>query len=510
MPNLKTVYIPQGTYQVYNSQYGDGIKAGVRLKEEGSGDFVITDGELISYSGTDTEVAVPDQVTRIGTGAFRNNTTVQKVTLPAGVTAIGAYGFNNCTALTEVDYTDSSNLTEIGESAFSECTSLEQTVLGENVTKLGAKAFYNCRKLNLDMTLPKKLTVIEPSVFQGCMGLSGNLVIPEGVTTIRENAFYGCSGLTGDLDIPEGVTTIGDNAFNGCSGFGGTLTLPDSLKSIDRYAFYGCSEITGELVIPGKITEIPYGTFGGMQKVTSVVLGEKVENIWTGYDSEHAFYQWNNVETVRFLSTVPPTVNSRYSTKYSVFYFMPNLKTVYIPQGTYQVYNSQYGDGIKAGVRLKEEGSGDFVITDGELISYSGTDTEVAVPDQVTRIGTGAFRNNTTVQKVTLPAGVTAIGAYGFNNCTALTEVDYTDSSNLTEIGESAFSECTSLEQTVLGENVTKLGAKAFYNCRKLNLRHDSAQKTYGHRALCIPGMYGPQWEPGHSGGCNNHQGKCL
>ncbi len=470
MPNLKTIYIPQGTYQVYNSQYGDGIKAGVRLKEEGSGDFVITDGELISYSGTDTEVAVPDQVTRIGTGAFRNNTTVQKVTLPAGVTAIGAYGFNNCTALTEVDYTDSSNLTEIGESAFSGCTSLEQTVLGENVTKLGAKAFYNCRKLNLSMTLPKKLTVIEPSVFQGCMGLSGNLVIPEGVTTIRENAFNGCSGLTGNLDIPEKVTTIGNDAFNGCSGFGGTLTLPDSLKSIDRYAFYGCSEIAGELVIPGKITEIPYGTFSGMQKVTSVVLGEKVETIWTGYDSEHAFYQWNNVETVRFLSAVPPTVNSRYSTKYSVFYSMPNLKTVYIPQGTYQVYNSQYGDGIKAGVRLKEEGSGDFVITDGELISYSGTDTEVTVPDQVTRIGAGAFRNNTTIQKVTLPAGVTAIGANGFNNCTALTEVDYTDSSSLTEIGESAFSGCTSLEQTVLGENMTKLGAKAFYNCKKLNL----------------------------------------
>ena len=110
--------------------------------------------------------------------------------------------------------------------------------------------------------------------------------------------------------------------------------MPDSLKSIGRYAFCGCSEITGELVIPGKITEIPYGTFSGMQKVTSVVLGEKVEIIWTAYDSEHAFYQWNNVETVRFQSTVPPTVNSRYSTKYSVFYSMPNLKTVYIPQGT--------------------------------------------------------------------------------------------------------------------------------------------------------------------------------
>ena len=396
MPNLKTVYIPQGTYQVYNSQYGDGIKAGAILKEEGSGDFVITDGELISYSGTDTEVTVPDQVTRIGAGAFRNNTTIQKVTLPAGVTAIGTNAFNNCTALTEVDYTDSSSLTEIGENAFSGCTSLEQTVLGENVTKLGTKAFYNCKKLNLSMTLPKKLTVIEPSVFQGCMGLSGNLAIPEGVTTIGENAFYGCSGLTGDLDIPEKVTIIGEYAFNGCSGFGGTLTLPDSLKSIGRYAFCGCSEITGELVIPGKITEIPYGTFSGMQKVTSVVLGEKVETIWTSYNSGHAFYQWNNVETVRFLSTVPPTVNSRYSRKYSVFYSMPNLKKIYVLPDSLERYKETYGSGVKDSVEWSTDTSelppsgllAECIYSHSVYLTWKPADSDIVEGYQVYRDGT--------------------------------------------------------------------------------------------------------------------------
>ena len=395
MPNLKTVYIPQGTYQVYNSQYGDGIKAGAILKEEGSGDFVITDGELISYSGTDTEVTVPDQVTRIGAGAFRNNTTIQKVTLPAGVTAIGANGFNNCTALTEVDYTDSSSLTEIGESAFSGCTSLEQTVLGENVTKLGTKAFYNCKKLNLSMTLPKKLMVIEPSVFQGCMGLSGNLAIPEGVTTIGENAFNGCSGLTGDLDIPEKVTIIGEYAFNGCSGFRGTLTLPDSLKSIGRYAFCGCSEITGELVIPGKITEIPYGTFSGMQKVTSVVLGEKVETIWTSYNSGHAFYQWNNVETVRFQSTVPPTVKSNYST-YSIFEFMPNLKKIYVLPDSLEKYKETYGSSVKDSVEWSTDTSelppsgllAECIYSHSVYLTWKPADSDIVEGYQVYRDGT--------------------------------------------------------------------------------------------------------------------------
>ena len=258
-------------------------------------------------------------------------------------------------------------------------------------------------------------------------GAGGTVVIPSDVTEIGDDVFKNNQTITA-VEFPEGLKKIGSNAFSGCSGLEGELRLPDNLEIIGANAFYNCNNFTGKLIIPDKISQIPYGAFSGMKNVTGVVVGEKVTEICTNYNSSHAFSGMDKVESVQFLGTVPPSIKDPYNNRYSVFDFMPNLKTIYIPQGTYQVYNSQYGDGIKAGVRLKEEGSGDFVITDGELISYSGTDTEVAVPDQVTRIGTGAFRNNTTIQKVTLPAGVTAIGANGFNNCTALTEVDYTDS----------------------------------------------------------------------------------
>ena len=75
---------------------------GYRLKEIGSGDFLISDGELISYSGNDKEVTVPEGVTGIGGNAFLN-TKVEKVTLTSQVTEIGAYAFEKCKSLKAVD-----------------------------------------------------------------------------------------------------------------------------------------------------------------------------------------------------------------------------------------------------------------------------------------------------------------------------------------------------------------------------------------------------------------------
>ena len=65
MLNLETVYVPEGTYKAYVEAYKDNIPEWVRLKEIGSGDFLISDGELISYSGNDKEVTVPEGVTGI-------------------------------------------------------------------------------------------------------------------------------------------------------------------------------------------------------------------------------------------------------------------------------------------------------------------------------------------------------------------------------------------------------------------------------------------------------------
>ena len=225
-------------------------------------------------------------------------------------------------------------------------------------------------------------------------------MIPDGVTTIESNVFQNNTTIE-SVTFPDSLKEIGDYAFNGCTNLKGELILPDNLETIGSYAFFNCSGITGELVIPDKVTYLPRGTFAGMSGVTALTIGSKVNSIYTDSDSSHAFYGMTKVETVTFLGATPPSIN--YS---GVFYHMLKLKTVYVPEGTYKAYNKAYKDTMLESVYLKETGGGDFTVSDGELVGYTGEATDVTIPESVTRIGERAFYK-TQVRKVTISPEVT-------------------------------------------------------------------------------------------------------
>lgn len=241
-------------------------------------------------------------------------------------------------------------------------------------------------------------------------GSDSDVVIPDEVTEIGDNVFRDNKTIE-SVEFPDNLRKIGSNAFYGCSSLRGELRLPDSLETIGEFAFYNCSGITGELTIPDKVSMLSYGVFAGVTGVAALTIGSGMNYIRTDSDSWHAFYQMNGVKTVTFRGVTPPSRNS-----ISIFYSMLNLETVYVPEGTYKAYVEVYKDNMPEWVRLKEIGSGDFLISDGELISYSGNDKEVTVPEGVTGIGGNAFLN-AKVEKVTLTPQVTEIGAYAFEKC---------------------------------------------------------------------------------------------
>lgn len=85
-------------------------------------DFILEGNVLVSYVGSDPDVVLPDNVTEIADGAFRDVQTLQSISAP-GVTSIGDGAFENCTALQSASFP---NATRIGESAFGGCADLEQ------------------------------------------------------------------------------------------------------------------------------------------------------------------------------------------------------------------------------------------------------------------------------------------------------------------------------------------------------------------------------------------------
>ena len=486
MLNLETVYVPEGTYKAYVEVYKDNMPEWVRLKEIGSGDFLISDGELISYSGNDKEVTVPEGVTGIGGNAFLN-AKVEKVTLTPQVTEIGAYAFEKCKSLKAVDVKGVNNLVTVGNYAFSECTNLTGFSFGENLTEIGESAFYYCSGLSGNLTLPEGLKRIGNSAFIGCENLTGELKLPESLAEIGAGAFYGCSGFTGDLTIPSGITEIPDNAFYSCYGFDGKLnipqsvtsignyafiscysltgelTLPENLESIGREAFRGCRGFTGKLVVPDKITNLTAGAFSGLTGVTEITIGTGVNYIYAASDERHALYM-PGVKTVTFLSETPPAASDSW---YGVFRGMPDLKTIYVPKGTYTAYRAAYLENLSETVRMKETDGDDFVIADGELIGYMGDSTEVTIPESVTKIGNLAFAK-AQIQKVIIPPEVTEIGEKAFQN-SSLEVVEFSGDNNVAVIGKEAFSGCRKLTGFSFSEKLTEIKARTFEYCEKMS-----------------------------------------
>ena len=72
------------------------------LPETAAGDFVIEDGVLVSYTGTEEHVVIPDGVTKVAKNAFSDNDTLKTVTFPDSVRTIITGALINCANLEKV------------------------------------------------------------------------------------------------------------------------------------------------------------------------------------------------------------------------------------------------------------------------------------------------------------------------------------------------------------------------------------------------------------------------
>ena len=113
--------------------------------EYDAGKWLIEGRTVLRYTGTETDVQVPDGVTVIGKHAFESRTAVAHVKLPESVAMIGWYAFHGCESLTEVTIPDGVNT--IGQNAFQNCKSLADVQIPGGVTEIGQYAFNSCSKL---------------------------------------------------------------------------------------------------------------------------------------------------------------------------------------------------------------------------------------------------------------------------------------------------------------------------------------------------------------------------
>lgn len=199
------------------------------LKKQWSFKVLENDTIMITgYKGVELDVVVPSKigkrdVTIIGEEAFYLNPKYKRhrqyfdiprlktITIPEGITSIEFGAFKNCEYLTKIQLPES--VTSIGEQAFIGCVNLETIKLPSNVSVIKYCTFRHCESLT-HVDLPSNLKTIEYGSFIYCRSLK-NISIPNNVCKIEGHVFGKCTNLE-SVSIPKSVTEMHNNVFDGC------------------------------------------------------------------------------------------------------------------------------------------------------------------------------------------------------------------------------------------------------------------------------------------------------
>lgn len=248
-------------------------------------DFIIDENHVLrGYTGNQTTIIIPNDVTEIGEAAFEGDMQLTHVGVPASVRKIDERAFA-C-----VTQTTSSGWSKIGSA---KQFSFEDTEAHPSqLCEIAARAFADGGASG-DLVLPEGLAVIGESAFQGSMSLTG-VHLPDSLRSIPSSAFRQCGLYYAEMS--DNVESIGANAFasnlfltqikltnttEGATANG----LPSHLTELADGAFsstYIGAEGASDLVVPGTVKHLGQGVFSGDRFITSVTLGEGVESIGYG------------------------------------------------------------------------------------------------------------------------------------------------------------------------------------------------------------------------------------
>lgn len=312
--------------------------------------------------------------------------------------------------LTGVQFPDC--LTKIGQLAFYQ-NSLEALTLPSGLTCFGVNAFNNAGIYGT-VVIPSGVTVINDGVFENCK--MTEVLLPDGLIYIGSVAFAGCPYLE-SINLPSEITEMGSAVFANCVALE-TIALPVGAEFAD---FSGCTSLV-DVQLPDTIK---YVSFTGCISLVELRLPDSLV-----YIGANDFEGCTKLEIINIPDGVT-TIGDR------AFALCTSLKVCDLPAGLRTI-----GDDAFAGAGL----------------------LNVTVPNNVSSVGTCAFRDMDSLVSVTWNAAY--MPTYAFEYCSKLRTVKIGD--GCTEIRKGAFGNCSNLYSIEIGTGCTEIGAGAFLFCKSL------------------------------------------
>ena len=425
--------------------------------------------ELVEFTG----------VTSIPENAFKGCSSLAKLALPTKVTTIGAEAFEGCTTLANV--TLPTTLVNIGDKAFYGCDAFTTCTIPANVETVGKGAFGSC-------SLLKSFTVNSKNTHYRAIG---NILFTRDSTTVvqfpanisRTNfevsssvfkhiypyAFSGATKLK--TVVFNSCETIGEYAFEKCEGLT-TLTIGNNVKTIGDCAFIDCQNLQA-ITIPTNVQSIGAKAFNGMP------AGVRCQVAWTTPPSIPA-NTFSNFEAlaqgqISGILFVPSGAKAAFDSAQGWNFF----NIVY--EGNMADYDATlitFTDPLVKQLAVEAwdtDGDNQISYTEAEAVKSIGTVfagkaittfNEFKHFTAVTEVSAKAFKDCSTLTKVTFPTNVSTIGAQAFEGCSALNNVSLP--TTLVTIGDKAFYGCDAFVTCEIPANVAAIGKGAFGSCVSL------------------------------------------
>ncbi len=497
--------------------------------------------EAFAYTAI-TSVKIPDSVTLINHGAFRNTADLETVIfgagenptlgsnafyssglktleIPANMTYVGEYAFVGLGELGEFKVAESNQyykavdgllvskngrkliaapagregsltlpveIEVIGFGAF-ESSKLSQILFidNANILSFGYRAFFGMKNIR-EISIPASVVAIDYYAFANCTALEKVTFAEENLLRgVYEGAFYGCKSLC-EISLPDSVVEISDFAFYGCRRLT-ALPVSDTgaLKGIYSYgmAYTGLTELT----LPETVVDLDSYAFKGVRLKTVTIPDANAKQLIIGIG---AFEDCNELEEITL-----PFIGAEFEGDDLTW-----LGYIF-GAGSYEANSTYVPESLKK-VTISEG-----ITSIGAYAFYHlASIEEISVPHSVTTIYWGAFADTTARYELTntittvsgigldgtiryeATSGVLGLGIVGHlelsDKITAVSLscdglTSITIPDSITSIGNWGFGNCRSLTSITIPDSVTSIDNQAFYGCSSLYVIYNNSNLNF-------------------------------
>ena len=441
-------------------------------------------GKYAFYENSKFLNAIFPNLKSVGESAFEKCSNLKTITTQ-NIESVDAFAFYECSSLEEISLPA---ITHIGGGAFYG-TTLKKVTLSPCLDFVGYSAFKNIDStceffiykntiesyltenkltysyLDDEMSLFNYKVVLNEVYITGYNCSSEEVTIPSfvnglKVTTICEGAFSGCNKVK-KINLCN-LTKIEDNAFLGCENL--MFVKANNLSYVGDNAFKNCLNLS--YISLNNATKVGEESFFNCPKLLSVVLGKDIESIglkafaYLPQNEENIYEMVSSFVLYGMSGTVAESYVSQTNQQKD---FGAINSTITFVSDFYELTEDDFlydVDIINSGVEITSVNN--FVV--GNIIIPQ----QIVVDDEtfnITKIGAEAFDDCSFITNIILPETVTTILEGAFKNCSALKSINL---DNIKEVGNNAFEGCDSLK-IVEAPQLDKISLNCFLDCGNLD-----------------------------------------